>query len=57
MAQVTGTQGYELAVEAFARASFELEFERINADFLAYLPQPPARVLDAGCGVVKTRRH
>ena len=38
-------------VEAFAEASFNLDFEDINADFLNFLPQAPARVLDAGSGV------
>ncbi|MCF2859167.1 class I SAM-dependent methyltransferase [Pseudoalteromonas sp. SMS1] len=48
---VSGTQGYEKVVDAFATASFNLKFEEINQDFLSLLPTRPARVLDAGSGV------
>lgn len=48
---VAGTQGYEKVIELFTEASFGLNFEDINRDFLDYLPPTPSRVLDAGCGV------
>ncbi|RBP53682.1 class I SAM-dependent methyltransferase [Arenicella xantha] len=48
---VAGTKGYEKVVEAFTEASFNLDFEEISSDFLQFLPQAPARVLDAGSGV------
>lgn len=51
MREVLGTSGYEDVVDQFAEASFELSFEDINQDFLAFLPQKPARILDAGSGV------
>lgn len=51
MSIVPGTKGYEKVVEVFADASFNLYFENINSDFLQFLPQTPARVLDAGSGV------
>lgn len=51
MSIVPGTKGYEKVVEAFSEASFKLDFEKINSDFLQFLPQAPARVLDAGSGV------
>lgn len=51
MSIVPGTKGYEKVVGAFTESSFRLDFEEINADFLQFLPQVPARVLDAGSGV------
>lgn len=51
MSEVAGTKGYESAVEAFAESSLKLRFEEINEDFLNFLPECPARVLDAGVGV------
>jgi len=48
---VLGTKGYEDVVEAFAEASFKLDFEEINADFLRFLPKVSARVLDVGSGI------
>lgn len=51
MGNVPGTQGYAQAIEAFAKASYRLQFERINQDFLSYLPVKPARILDVGAGV------
>lgn len=46
-----GTSGYRQAISRFAAASLSLEFTDINAEFLPFLPAPPARVLDAGSGV------
>ncbi|MDK1286139.1 class I SAM-dependent methyltransferase [Pseudoalteromonas umbrosa] len=48
---VTGTRGYEIGVQSFAKASFGLKFEDINQDFLSFLPALGSKVLDAGCGV------
>ena len=39
------------AIEAFTEASLRLDFAEINADFLQFLPEAPARVLDAGSGI------
>lgn len=48
---VPGTQGYLEALSSFSKASLNLNFAEINADFLSVLPQLPAKVLDAGAGV------
>lgn len=50
MNDVPGTRGYNQAASAFAKVSFELDFNHINSEFLEFLPKPPARVLDAGAG-------
>lgn len=51
MSIVLGTKGYEKVVESFTEASFNLDFEEINSEFLYLLPKAPAKVLDAGSGV------
>jgi len=49
-AAVPGSKGYERAILSFIEASQALEFSEVCSDFLRFLPDPPARVLDAGCG-------
>lgn len=49
-ALVLGTAGYRRAVKRFVAASQGLDFELICQSFVAYLPTPPARVLDLGAG-------
>ncbi|MEM8768420.1 MAG: class I SAM-dependent methyltransferase [Pseudomonadota bacterium] len=50
MAKTPGTEGYEAHIDAFLAACDTLEFDTVNADFLPFLPEPPARVLDLGAG-------
>lgn len=47
---VPGTHGYQNHIAQFVALSQALEFNQTNGDFLPYLPQPGANVLDAGCG-------
>lgn len=47
---VAGTEGYEAAAKHFIESSQKLRFEEVCADFIPYLPLPPATVLDAGSG-------
>ncbi len=47
---VPGTAGYEAHKERFIRISQALDFAETNVDFLPYLPEPGASVLDAGGG-------
>lgn len=47
---VPGTAGYGRAVEHFVDLSRALSFDVVCRDFLRFLPEPPARVLDAGAG-------
>lgn len=49
-ADVPGTQGYEAGAQRFIAAAATLDFHSVCADFVPFLPAPPARVLDLGAG-------
>ena len=50
MSIVPGTRGYENAIRSFVDASQALNFQETCKDFLDFLPDTPARILDAGAG-------
>ena len=50
MSSVPGTRGYEASVRDFVEVSQALKFHEVCRDFLEYLPEPPARILDVGAG-------
>lgn len=45
-----GTEGYENAAQLFIETSRTLDFNKVCADFIAFLPTHPAKVLDVGSG-------
>lgn len=45
-----GTVGYEQFIQLFIETSQVLDFSVVCKDFIAFLPLPPASVLDAGSG-------
>lgn len=51
MGYVPGTQGYAASVRAFVDAARALDFRQVCKALLNYLPETPARILDAGAGV------
>ena len=50
MSSVPGTRGYQASVRDFVEVSQALKFHEVCRDFLEYLPEPPARILDVGAG-------
>ncbi len=47
---VRGTAGYERFVDHFIASSQALDFKEVCHDFLEFLPEAPANILDAGAG-------
>jgi len=47
---IAGTQGYAEEAEVLLRRYENIKLEDIHKDFLKFLPDPPAQVLDIGCG-------
>ena len=47
---IAGTRGYRASADQFIALSQSLEFKVVHAVCLPYLPDPPARCLDAGSG-------
>lgn len=45
-----GTEGYENAAQLFIETNRTLDFSKVCADFIAFLPTHPAKVLDVGSG-------
>lgn len=45
-----GTEGYEQFIQLFIETSQVLDFSVVCKEFIAFLPLPPASVLDAGSG-------
>lgn len=50
MRDVPGTSGYGRAIDRFVEVSQSLDFHVVCADFVAFLPGAPARILDVGAG-------
>lgn len=46
-----GTEGYERCIQLFIETSRSLDFFTVCKDFVAFLPAPPAKILDVGSGV------
>jgi 2-polyprenyl-3-methyl-5-hydroxy-6-metoxy-1,4-benzoquinol methylase len=47
---IKGTEGYQNAAQLFIETSRTLDFHKVCEDFIAFLPKPPANVLDVGSG-------
>ncbi len=47
---VAGTEGYENFTEHFIKSSQNLDFDEVCKDFVPFLPDLPANILDAGSG-------
>lgn len=50
MYTVPGTKGYERDINRFVQTSQSLNFYEVCKDFIDFLPEPGARVLDVGSG-------
>ncbi|MBL4631546.1 MAG: class I SAM-dependent methyltransferase [Paraglaciecola sp.] len=45
-----GSEGYERFIQLFVDTSSTLDFSEVCKDFIAFLPTPPANILDVGSG-------
>jgi 2-polyprenyl-3-methyl-5-hydroxy-6-metoxy-1,4-benzoquinol methylase len=50
MGDVPGTKGYERSAQRFVEISQSLDFHIVCSEFVPFLPNAPARVLDVGAG-------
>ncbi|HAS39214.1 MAG TPA: class I SAM-dependent methyltransferase [Microscillaceae bacterium] len=49
--ETLGTQGYGHVTQKFIEATSTISFEALHQDFLKFIPDKPARVLDVGAGI------